>query len=303
MWQRLFAGLLVLGLAGCGGSGSESFGGPNGSEEFAVRNRLRVLTEAEFAGDPSLQLHQRQTAVILLEAEDAPGVLTDDTGDLGIDVIPFKLETDQIVTLALDPEEGLFDSITLRKVGGEDELVLDATTPTASAPVAAGNYELVLDSAVSFSRSGALIPVFLKPFLERPESVLDAAFLIATGDCEECNFNDQDLRFLSDVNKVVAPLPNVTLNLKNAQLLRCTTESDYNLQRINFYGANMTDADLTGVDLRFSDLTFVTALRTKFAGAQLKGATFTDADLREADFRGASDVDISGAFVTSGVKR
>lgn len=237
----LFTGVSIMGC------GSDS--GPTGS-----RVTKRVLTENDFADDPSLECDAEvDTCITFLESPFSNGVESD-TGEIGIDIIPINFRSTVNLTLCWEDDNEDAEHIAmLVNSEGSEILFLQTNNDCVSVIVEAGKHELIF---AHDEKTEEETTVYLRP--------------INNGDSES---NGSVLNFIQYlVSKAFAQTPtNLEVLLRDNACPKC------DLKGVNLNGKDISFDDITGAMLNGASMIGTQLYQTKIGGAD-----FTDADLSSA---------------------
>ncbi len=216
-----------------------------------------TLTENDFVKDPTLfAIPDAGVAVTFLENPDSISG-PDDTGTIGMDMIPFKYASGMNQTFCWqDDNKESRHFMTLVDSSGTEVLRVEANGDCVTQFINQGNYEMRIQHDDSTDEVSATV-------FSIPEENADnsSETTISTNKCQGCDLSGADFSN--------AILTNV--NLHGADL------SGANLSNADLSGANLSDTLLASADLRGANLT----------NANLSGADLTNANLSGAKFGGA----------------
>ncbi|MCZ6684782.1 MAG: pentapeptide repeat-containing protein, partial [Candidatus Dadabacteria bacterium] len=226
-----------------------------------------VLTESDFARDSELSAFP-EGGIVATFLE--PPTATDeenDTGAIGLDIIPYKYTDSIEQTFCWDDDnESAEHSMALLNSDGEEVFTIEARGDCVTRTIGEGDYEMHIRHD---GKSDERIAVFIVP--EANQSLLTTASDEALQNVTSVLNSDKCIGCdLSGVNLNGVDLSGVDLsnaNLDNAILV------DADLSGANLSGASLQNADLSRANLSGANL----------SGADLTNAILINADLTEAD--------------------
>jgi len=235
-----------------------SFTGSNNIDNASLQSGT-ALTENDFVKDPSLfAVPEAGVVATFLENPNSTFELND-TGPIGIDIIPFKYASGMNQTFCWqDDNRESRHSMTLVDSSGAEVLRVEANGDCVTQFINEGNYEMRIQHDDSGDEVFATI-------FSIPEGLSDDSFqtVLNTNKCQGCD--------LSGANFSNGILTNV--NLSGADL----TGAD--LSNADLSGANLSDALLAGTDLTGANLTNADLSGADLTNALTANANFTDANL------------------------
>jgi hypothetical protein len=239
----VFAGVSFIGKAQNGGD--------------TVRQPGTALTENDFVKDPFLfAVPEAGVAVTFLENANSPSE-PDDTGTVGMDIIPFKYVSGMNQTFCWqDDNKESRHFMTLVDSSGTEVLRVNANGDCVTQFINQGNYEMLIQHDDSTDQLSATV-------FSTPEKNADnsSETTLSTNKCQGCDLSGADFS-----NAILT-----SVDLHGADL------SGANLSNADLSGANLSDTLLASADLRGANLT----------NANLSGADLTNANLSGAKFGSA----------------
>jgi len=232
-----------------------------------------VLTEADSARDSELSaIPEGGIVATFLEPPTAMDE-ENDTGVIGLDIIPYKY-TDAIEQTFCwdDDNESSEHTMTLLNSDGEEVFTISAKGDCATRTIDEGDYEMHIRHD---GKSDQRIAVFIVP--EANKSLLTTASdealqnLTSVLNADKCIGCDLSSVNLNGVDLSGVDLSNAILN--NAILV------DADLSRANLRGVNLSGADLTNAILINADLTEADLTLTNLENADKEGAKFSETQL------------------------
>jgi uncharacterized protein YjbI with pentapeptide repeats len=148
---------LLLAHAACGSCGGHDPAPDEARGFVAATAAPRVLTERSFTRDPSLRLRPNDTSVFRLEAG---AHAHDDTGEVGVDVIPLQIDQDIRYTFCLRDHGGHAHTASVADASGEVLGTVEEGDCT-TVELAAGQHSLRLKSDGTGPATGEL--AFVRP--------------------------------------------------------------------------------------------------------------------------------------------
>lgn len=246
-----------------------------------------VLTERDFALDSELSaIPEGGIVATFLEPPTATGE-ENDTGAIGLDIIPYKYTEAIEQTFCWDDDnESAEHSMTLLDNEGAEVFTVQAAGLCVTSTIAEGDYEMHIRHD---GKSEERVAVFIVAGLDKSllsiasdEALQNMTSVLNSNKCIGCdlsgiNLNGLDLSGvdlsnanLSNAILVDADLSGANLSgaiLKNADLSRA------NLRGANLSGADLTNAILINSDLSNADLTLANLENADTAGADFSNAT------------------------------
>lgn len=248
-----------------------------------------ILTERDFADDPNLVALPESGVVATFLEPPTISEEQDDTGELGIDIIPYKYTAAIEQTFCWDDENELSEhTMTLFDSNGGEVFTVEAGGQCITQLIDSGDYQMHIrhdgnsDERVAVfivtDREQSLLSTTSDEALQNLSSVLNA------NKCVGCN--------LSGVNLNGLDLSGIDLShaiLDNAIL------ADAILINTNLSGASLRNADLSRTNLRAAnlsgaDLTNAILINADFSEADLSMANLQNADTESAEFTNAVTV-------------
>ena len=295
-----------------------------GAEDEGTEGRIKVLTEIDFAQDPELYaLPDEEIVAVFLEPPSSSGE-SEDTGEAGIDIIPFIYDMDFEHTFCWEDDSPSTEHyMTLLDSEGASVITVHAGGECITETIDEGEYEM---HVVHDAKSDHRISVFIVPQDDKSlittaseQTLLSVASVLNTDKCIGCDLSEANFQGadLSGVDLTEALLNNAILvdadlsgaNLEGAQLKNADL-SRANLRGANLSGADLTNAILIDADLSDADLTQANLENADVQGAKLGGLTgvlFTGADEAETEENAArvhddvvATVECNGGAIASG---
>jgi len=267
----------------------------------------KVLTEKDFAGDKSLFANPRDGVVITFVEPPDSDVEDYDTGEKGVDIIPYRSSEDLNHTYCFDDEnESLAHSAILRDDNDNEVLSIKSNAPCVTKIISAGYYflEITPDEDLRDTFPLFAIPGQKGVFFEEQAAQIDIeslSTLLHVNVCDDCYLRGVDL---SETNLIWTYLVRTDLshaNLSNANL----SHSNYSysdLSNANLSNANLSITNMNHVNLSHADLSGANLSMTNLSHADLSGANLSNADLSMTNLSNAnlsmtnlSHADLSGA--------
>jgi len=246
-----------------------------------------VLTERDFAKDPDLlAIPDGGIVATFLEPPTAIDE-KDDTGAIGLDVIPYEYSKTMEQTFCWD-DDNVFSEHTMTLLDSEGVEVFTVISGggCVTRTVRQGVYEMQIRHD---GKSDERVAVFIVPGEDKSvintasdEALENLTTVLNSNKCIGCDLTGINLNGLdlSGINLSQAILDNAILvdtilvnadlsgaSLKNADLSRA------NLRGANLSGADLTNAILINSDLSNSDLTLANLENADTTGAEFAGAT------------------------------
>jgi len=278
----LLFGFISLGaIGGCSNSGSSD-------------NDAQVLTENDFSEELSISAEADEGIIVDFLEPPATEKPDRDTGEVGIDIIPYKYTETLTNTFCWeDDDPGAEHFMTLVDSNGLELLMVEANGDCVTVLIEEGEYEMRIH------HDG------------RSEDSL-AVFVLATDDGKELGARNTKTNkgLLRTAKRIISEtLSNIgILNEARAQLPGSDIETllmTGNCSGCRLFRANLAGADLTGTNLEEANLfsSFLTEaklINANLAGAKLGNADMAGADLTEANLSGASllTTNLTGANLT-----
>jgi len=250
----------------------------------AQEGPVKVLTEMDFAKDPGLlALPQDEIIAVFLESPSSADE-PNDTGETGLDVIPYKYKKAVEQTFCWDDDDPSAEhSMTLIDSSGAVVAAVNAGGDCLTETIAEGGYEVrVAHDGKSDKRiSIFIVPEDGKPPLgtESEEALQNITSVLNVDKCVGCDLSDVDL--------------------SNADL-RGVDLSDSILNSAILVDADLSGADLSGADLRNADLSRANLKGANLTSTNLSNAILINADLSDTDLTLANleKTDTEGAILT-----
>ena len=265
------AAYLLVAVAGCGSDADDE---PTVEGPLPIgADQPQAYTERFLAHNPRAQLQPEHLAIVRLEPTGG------DDGDTcagrdGVDCLPYFIDEEMVVTLAIDDSTSEIGHLVLRDVSGSAVLSLSAGDEPVTAVIAPGEYILELTHVFAGDPRADTPTIFL-----RPGEALDEQTEAAVAEWAEAEEE------ASGVRPTAAPR---SISVTAARdCLRC-----------NFANSNLTDQHFDGAELTASTFEGATFLRTTLRDATLFGCTLTDLSpgkLDNANFSDRFHADFSGA--------
>lgn len=222
----------MFGLISCG----------NGSSSFAPK---AAYTEHDLTANPNLRLEPGLTIAMFMEPLDVSEVSHNDSGTLGVDIIPLNIEQEGIYTYSLydDNISGTVARVEMVRLSDSYMVFeLNAGTQNATVTLPEGNYDLILYSGYSVN---------------------------------EANGADHRVVFVhSDINSALTNSAVASTDPPDNQVLSVSC-SGCNLGQANLVGANLSGVNLAGADLSGADLTGSDITQTNLVDADTTGTLWT----------------------------
>ncbi len=306
-------------LTNCGSSSSSSV------EDTATRSCSETLDVAihEHSLYDNANLCASSDKVVVVEFEHENAEQHDqDSGEAGVDVIPYKIENDGAYTFRFEDDDNNPHYAMMKDSSGNQVFRIEANGEAVSMDLQAGSYNLFLYHAGSKTVSLFIQPDSASASRSNGETLFseaDLKKLLSTDSCKGCDLRDADLSHanLNSANLRRAQLWNADLtgadlgyaeldganlfeaNLTGANLYQVDMDGASSLTSANLTNANLTNANLNGVDIRYANLTNANLTNAFLIGADLKYANLTRANLTGSDLTGA---DLYSATWTDGKK-
>ena len=265
--------LCILSLSLIGGC-SDSGGG----------NDSQVLTENDFANDPSLQVDpDKQIIVDFLESPDSD-TPQNDTGPVGIDEILITYPQTETRTFCWEDDNSeAMDYMVLFDSQEEEVLRVDVNGDCVTDTIESGDYVMELHHDQSM---GDPRPIFIIPDLDQNQQAMKTDGLFN-------GFKVVVAKILTGIQNTISKnaraqtvQQNITTLLRTNSCVECDLR-DAIMGGANFSGADLRGADLSGARLAVCNLTGADLSGADLRGADLQFAVLEDAILRGADLRKA----------------
>ncbi|MGB3363277.1 MAG: pentapeptide repeat-containing protein [Thermodesulfobacteriota bacterium] len=295
----LLSFVLLGAIGGCSNDGSSG-------------NNTKVLTENDFSEDASLSAEADEGIVVDFLEPPTIEKPERDTGEVGIDIIPYKYEQTISNTFCWeDEDQGAEHFMTLVNSEGTEVLMVEVNGECATALIEEGDYEMQIhhdgkseDSLAIFIQSAEDLEQLEarntnsnNEILKTAKSIIsetlsnigiikearaqvpgsDIETLLTTGNCSGCR--------LFRANLAGADLTGT--NLEEANLFSSLL-TEAKLINANLAGAKLGNADMTGADLTEANLTSASLLTTNLTGANLTFANLATADMTASKLPGAN---------------
>jgi Pentapeptide repeats (8 copies)/G8 domain len=239
-----------------------SFIGKAQIEDNTARQPGTALTENDFVKHPSL-FAVPEAGVVATFLENPNSISEpDDTGTVGMDIIPFKYASGMNKTFCWqDDNKESRHFMTLVDGSGTEVLRVEANGDCVTQFINQGNYEMRIQH--DDSTDEVFATVFSIPEENGDNS---SETTLSTNKCRGCDLSGADFSnaILTNVDLHGADLTGA--NLSNADLRGA------NLSDALLAGADLTGANLTGADLRGADLTDALTENANFKDAKLTNA-------------------------------
>jgi|GEM_PF-392799 len=254
-----------------------------------------VLTESDFARDSQLSAFPEGGIVATFLEPPSAVDEENDTGAIGLDIIPYKYSDAIEQTFCWDDDnESSEHTMTLFNSEGGEIFTIDSKGDCVTRTIGEGDYEMHIRHD---GKSDKRIAVFIVPEANKSllttasdEALRNVTSVLNANKCIGCDLSDVNLNNadLSDVDLSNAILDNAILvdaDLSGANLsgasLRNADLSRANLRGANLSGADLTNAilinaDLTEADLTLANLENADTTGTEFSSAQMIGALMPD---------------------------
>lgn len=281
----------ALWLPGCGSSGNFDAianTGQNSAPPAPVEQQ-NGFSEMELL-EPGAELEEGEVAMMFLEPPTGAEEMEPDSGPLGQDLVPVQIDSQQRLTLLLEPDTDELASAALRHQNGGVVLQVDPGLPQASANVPAGDYTLELNSRVDRDDAED-VPIFVA--FEPTEVAGQSGGGTGSTLRMDKNSQDQNLNGIDLAGATINFVQFTGSKLRGADLTE-TRMALCNLDRCDLTGAqaegarfrscDASDAFFTGAVMRGASFTSGTANRTKFDNATLIGADLTGSQLFSSTF-------------------
>ena len=264
---QLCLAALLLSLAACGGSSSDSAEVlPDGADD------PRAYSEEFLSRHPNAALRPSHLAILRLE----PTRGAQDTGTAdGVDVLVYQFERATDLDLVIDPSADRIGKLLLRSPGGRESELIGSGALHLTA--AAGRHILEIHHADAGNAAAPTQTVFVQP------AAGAGAALRASANCVGCNFNASSL-----TGQTFDGLDLSNASFEDADVESCTfigatlngtTWTAATLRNDTFTGATMRQAAL------YSDVAIPTGIFScDFRGADLTGAYFDHTEISESTF-------------------
>ncbi len=258
------AAYVLVAVAGCG---SDADGEPTVEGPLPIgAEQPQAYTERFLSRNPRAELQPEHLAIVRLEPT---GAGKDDTCAErdGVDCLPYFIDEETALTLAIDESTSEVGHLALRDVSGSAVLSLSAGDEPVTAVIAPGEYILELTHVFAGDPGADTPTIFLRPG-EALDEQAEAA-VAEWADAEE---------EASGVRPTAAPRSMGVTAARDC--LRC-----------NFANSNLTDQHFDGAELTGSTFQGATFLRTTLRGATLTGCTMIDLSPGKLDIDNANFVD------------
>lgn len=268
-----------------------------GAVSSAPGGTVKVLTETDFVQDPALSaMPEEEIVAVFLESPLSSGE-PNDTGIIGLDVIPYMYDKEIEQTFCWDddnPDAEHF--MILLDNSGKDVMTVLSGGECVTETITQGNYEM---RVVHDGKSDKRVAVFIVPEGEKAllttasdEALLNLTSVLNSDKCIGCDLSNVNLSSadLSGVDLTDAMLNNAILvdaDLSGADLSGAQLQNA-DLSRANLKGANLSGADLTSAILINADLT----------DANLTLANLENADTKDTNLKGSIGVLLSDSGET-----
>ncbi len=248
-----------------------------------------VLTERDFARDSELfAIPEGGIVATFLE----PPTATDeenDTGAIGLDIIPYKYTEAIEQTFCWDDDnESAEHSMTLLDSEGAEVFTVQAAGDCVTSTIGEGDYEMHIRHD---GKSDERVAVFIVAGVDKSllstasdEALQNMTSVLNSNKCIGCD--------LSGINLNGMDLSGVDLSnaiLDNAILVDVILV-DANLSGASLINADLSRANLRGVNLSGADLTNAILINSDLSEANLSMANLENADTTDADFSSATTV-------------
>ena len=242
-----------------------SFTGSNNADNASLQSGT-ALTEKDFVNDPSLfAVPEAGVVATFLENPNSTFDLND-TGTIGMDIIPFKYTSGMNQTFCWqDDNKESGHVMTLVDSNSAEVLRVQANGDCVTQFMSEGSYEMHIQHDDSGDEVFAIIFSF-------PEGDAGNSFetVLSTNKCQGCDLSGANFTnaFLADTDLRGADLTGA--DLSGADL------SGTNLSNALLAGTDLTGANLTGADLSGTDLTDALTTNANFTHANLTNAISFD---------------------------
>lgn len=303
----LLFGFISLGaIGGCSNNGGDN-------------NNTQALTENDFSEDSSISAKADGGVVVNFLEPPGSAKPESDTGEVGIDVIPYRYNKTTENTFCWEDDDlSAAHFMTLVDSGEEEVLMLEVNRDCVTQVIERGNYEMRLHHD---GMSEDTLAIFIQPILEEQlarnsdskqgiiktvkrifEETLhnigistearaqtlaqNVQTLLKTNSCVNCDLEQAEL---SKANLTGTNLSGANVAFANL--------SQANLFGANLSNSNLTNSNMTGVNLDGANLFMAVMETTNLTGANLGGANLKQANLLFAFLTGANlvEANLSGA--------
>ncbi len=249
----------------------------------------KVVTEHQLADDPERQVSLDELLILWLEdPRDESTYL--DTGEVGIDIVPYRI--DQATTLTLDAEGFGGLAFRIRLADAEGYLIAQTETgvPAETVTLEPGSYKLVFEHLYMYNPD-------LPSDIQKPETI----FVRPQQSSPAAQWELAVAADEASVLKLQATRRCLNCNLRGAILTR-TNLNEANLSGADLSYADMGRADLSWAILRGADLSYADMSGADLSWADMSGADLSWADMSGANLRGAAlkGANLEGASWTDG---
>lgn len=272
---KSFGFVLLLSFVLLGAIGGCSNDGTSG-------NNTQVLTENDFSEDASLSAEADEGIVVNFLEPPTIEKPERDTGEVGIDIIPYKYEQTLSNTFCWEDEDlGAEHFMTLVDSEGVELLMVEANGECVTQEIAEGDYEMRIHHDGKSEDSFAI-------FIESAEDLeeLEARNTNSNNEILELSKSiiSETLSNIGIIKEARAQVPGSDIET----LLTTGKCSGCRLFRANLAGADLTGTNLEEANLFSSLLTETKLINANLSGAKLGNADMTGADLTEANLTRAS---------------
>ena len=245
-----------------------------------------VLTESDFARDSDLSAFPEGNIVATFLESPTATDEENDTGTIGLDVIPYKYTDSIEQTFCWDDDnESAEHSMTLLNSDGGEVFTIDAKGDCVTRTIGEGDYEMHIRHD---GKSNKRIAIFIVPeanqsllttasdeALQNVTSVLNSDKCIGC-DLSNVNLNNTDLSGVDLSNAILDNAILVDADLSGANLSGASFKNA-DMSRANLKGANLSGADLTNAILINADLTEADLTNANLEKADIEGTNFSNA--------------------------
>jgi uncharacterized protein YjbI with pentapeptide repeats len=224
-----------------------------------------------------------------MEFEHAGGDPNDkDSGEGGVDIIPYKIETDGAYAFGFEAEGNNPHYVIMKDSAGNQVFRIEANGEEATVDLKAGSYNLFLHNKGSES-----FALFLQPdntgiddSARMNEELFYSQWAVTrmffTHKCPRCDLSHAILP-LALYYKADLASANLTYATLTYADLRGANLSHANMAFVNLVGANLFNANLTGASLVYANLLEANLHKANLSHADLTYASAGTADLTDSN--------------------
>jgi len=281
--QTFISFMVLLLLASLSFIGCGSDGGGGSSQD------TQALTENDFANDPSLRADPEGGVIVqFLEPPDSEKP-ENDTGEIGVDVIPMTYKRDLNHTYCWDDDDEDSEHFMILLDSNDVEILrLGANEDCVTAFVDAGSYTMIIhhDARIETIHTIFIVPesgLVANNKDSIPEGILERAGRVLSNILEELEssiIQTTNAQTVADnINTLIMTNSCGGCDLIGANFCCGANLAGANLVQANLSGANLVQANLAGANLTFANLAVANISFANLSEANLLGANLAGADL------------------------